>query len=252
MTAVRSVPPAAPSPDGRVPRRVPVPRWLDLRLALGLLHVLGSVLIGARVVSSAHATVPVWAAAGDLAAGTVLTSQDAVAVQVRLDSAAEAYVASTVPLGGRALDRPVRKGELLPRSALQPGSSLVQLALPVQAGYVPPGLARGQLVDVYAMAGSSGSAAASPAAGSVVLVVSAAPVQDLSSRGTGVLSTPTTTVQVVLSVPADRVAQVLGTIGGRPLAVVVHQTVATPATGVPPPAAVSPSSPTVATPSPAG
>jgi hypothetical protein len=247
VTAVRSAPSAArPSsegrvPEGRVPRRVPVPRWLDLRLALGLLLVLGSVLIGARVVSSAHATVPVWAAAGDLAAGTVLTSQDAVAVQVRLDSAAGAYVATGVPLGGRVLDRPVRKGELLPRSALQPSSPLVQLALPVQAGYVPPGLARGQLVDVYAMAGSSGSAAAGPAAGSVALVVSAAPVQDLSSRAAGVLSTPTTTVQVVVSVPADRAAQVLGTIGGRPLAVVVHQSVATPSTAGIPPVTGSPS-----------
>ena len=36
-------------PPGPTPRRVRPPRWLDLRLVLGVLLVLGSVLLGARV-----------------------------------------------------------------------------------------------------------------------------------------------------------------------------------------------------------
>src|SRR5690242_1627018 len=93
VTAVRpqvAVPERADVP-GPVPRRVRPPRWLDLRLVLGVLLVLGSVLVGARVLSSADATVPVWAASGDLAAGTALTADDVVAVDVRLDDAAGAY-----------------------------------------------------------------------------------------------------------------------------------------------------------------
>lgn len=229
MTAVRS-PASAQGParaEGPVPRRVRTPRWLDLRLLLGLLLVLGSVLLGARVLASADATVPVWAAVGDLAAGTVLGSGDLVPVDVRLGEAAGAYLASGVPLEGRVLGRAIRKGELLPRSAMEQAGRFVSLAVPVQAAYVPPSLARGQLVDVYALAPAS-AASTGTERGQVVtvgLVVAGVPVQELSGRAAGVLSAPTTTVQVVVSVPAERAAQVLGAIGGRPLAVVVHPSV---------------------------
>jgi Chaperone for flagella basal body P-ring formation len=232
VSATRTVPtaPGATTPGpaahvpGSAPRRVRPPRWLDLRLVLGVLLVLGSVLLGARVVAAADATVPVWSAAGDLAAGTVLTAGDLVAVDVRLDDVAGAYLATSTQPDGRTLARAVRSGELLPRTALEEPAALVQLALPVQAGYVPPGLDRGQVVDVYAVADP---AAGATGAGdvSVALVVAAAPVQAISGRTEGVLSTATTTVQVVVSVPADQAPAVLGAIGGRPLVVVVHGSV---------------------------
>lgn len=210
-----------PRPAGPRPRRVRPPRWLDLRLVLGVLLVLGSVLLGARVVTAADATVPVWAAAADLAPGTVLTDDDLVAVPVRLDDVARSYLATSTRPGGRVLDRAVRGGELLPRSALEEASGLVQLALPVQAGYVPPSLTRGQLVDVYAVAGPA--AGASPATGGgVARVLAGVPVQAVSGRGNGVLSSATTTVQVVVAVPADDAAGVLGLIGGRSLVVVIR------------------------------
>jgi hypothetical protein len=90
----------------------------------------------------------------------------------------------------------------------------------VQAGFVPPSLTRGQLVDVYAVADPA--TGATKAGGDVDLVVGAAPVQAVSGRGEGVLSTATTTVQVVVSVPARDAAEVLATIGGRGLVVVVR------------------------------
>jgi hypothetical protein len=196
------------------------PRWLDLRLVLGVLLVLGSVLVGARVVTAADATVPVWAATGDLAPGTVLAQDDLVAVSVRLDDVARAYLATSTHPEGRVLARAVRGGELLPRSVLDAPTGLVQLALPVQSGFVPPSLARGQLVDVYAVADPAAGAPA--AGGGVERVVAGAPVQAVSGRGEGVLSTATTTVQVVVSLRADAAAGVLGAIGGRDLVVVVR------------------------------
>jgi hypothetical protein len=202
------------------------PRWLDLRLVLGVLLVLVSVLLGARVVGAADATVPVWAASGDLAAGTVLAAGDLVAVDVRLDDAADRYLATSTRPEGRSLARAVRDGELLPRSVLEGAPELVQLALPVQAGYVPPGLDRGQVVDVYAVAdpavGASGTAD-----GGVALVVGAAPVQAVSGRTDGVLSSAATTVQVVVAVAPDEADDVLTAIGGRPLVVVVRGSVDT-------------------------
>lgn len=234
MTDVRTAPPPpAPAPPapvrmrGPVPRRVRPPRWLDLRLVLGVLLVLVSVLLGARVVGAADTTVPVWAAAGDLAAGTVLSPDDLVAVDVRLDDAADRYLATSTHPEGRALARAVREGELLPRSVLEDVPELDRIALPVQAGYVPPGLARGQVVDVYAVADPAAGAAGS-ADGQVALVVGAAPVQAVSGRADGVLSSAATTVQVVVAVRADDAADVLAAIGGRPLVVVVHGSVDAP------------------------
>ena len=234
VTAVRPLVPAqeVAGAPGPTPRRVRPPRWLDLRLVLGVLLVLASVLLGARVVSAADATVPVWAASGDLAAGTVLTADDLVAADVRLDDAARAYLSTGTRPEGRTLARAVNGGELLPRSALEDPSALVQLALPVQAGYVPPGLERGRLVDVYAIDDAASAAATSPTstrsateAGTgpgVTPVVRNAPVQAVSGRSQGVLSTPTTTVQVVVSVSADRAPAVLGVIGDRRLVVVLR------------------------------
>ncbi|TKJ32092.1 SAF domain-containing protein [Blastococcus sp. CCUG 61487] len=227
MTAVRpAAPPTAPTalPPGPAPRRIRPPRWLDLRLLLGVLLVLGSVLLGARVIGAADATVPVWAAAGDLAAGTELAADDLVAVDVRLDDAADAYLSTGSRPEGRTLARAVRAGELVPGSALEEPAELVQVALPVQAGYVPPGLRRGALVDVYAVADPAVGATA-VTGGGVTLVVERAPVQALSGRAEGVLSTPTSTVQVVVSVAQDEAADVLTAIGGRPLVVVVHTSV---------------------------
>ena len=225
MTAVRPAPPsAAPLPPGPAPRRVRPPRWLDLRLLLGLLLVLGSVLLGARVVGSADATVPVWAAAGDLAAGTELDEDDLVAVEVRLDDAADAYLSTSTRPVGRTLARAVRSGELVPGSVLEEPADLVQLALPVQAGFVPPGLRRGGLVDVYAVADPA-AGATTATGGSVTPVVLRAPVQALSGRTDGVLSTPTTTVQVVVSVAEDEAADGARRDQGPALVVMVRDSV---------------------------
>ncbi len=231
---------------GPTPRRVRPPRWLDLRLVLGVLLVLGSVLLGARVVTAADATVPVWAAAGDLAAGTVLTPDDLDAVSVRLDAAAGAYLSTTTRPAGEVLGRAVRAGELVPRSALDPDADQVQLALPVQAGYVPPSLSRGQLIDVYAV--SDPAAGASQVVGDVSLVVSGAPVQAVSGRGEGVLSTATTTVQVVVAVPTGDVADLLAAIGGRALVVALRDSVEGGQAVVPDGSTVPVPSPTTPTP----
>ena len=59
----------------------------------------------------------------------------------------------------------------------------------------------------------------------VDLALSAAPVQAVSGRGDGVLSTAGSTVQVVVAVPAGDAADVLAAIGGRGLVVVVRSSV---------------------------
>ena len=59
--------------------RLAIPRWGDSRLVLGLLLVMGSVLLGARLLAAADDTVPVWAVTEDLGSGTSLQPDDLVA-----------------------------------------------------------------------------------------------------------------------------------------------------------------------------
>ena len=73
---------AAASPS---PRRVKAPSWLDLRLVLGVLLVLASVLAGAYLIGAAAHTDRVLAVTHDLSAGSVLHPGDVTRVSVRLD-----------------------------------------------------------------------------------------------------------------------------------------------------------------------
>lgn len=194
-TAERPAPPAA--------SRVRGPRWKDPRLVVGILLVLVSVALGARVFTTADRTTAVWAAARDLDAGAVLTPGDVVQKRVRLLDTASRYVAADQSPVGYALTRAVGAGELLPTAAIQaPGKArdhrLVTVA--VDRDRLPPGLGNGARVDVYVTPKNSGGESDSPA----VLVVPAANVATAPQAG-GQLGAASAQVPVVLSVPPDLV-----------------------------------------------
>ncbi len=224
------------------PRRLRAPRWLNFRLIAGVLLVLVSVIIGARVVTAADNSDLVWSAQNDLAAGTVLAEGDLRAVSVRLAATGSAYLLSSADPIGRVLSSPVAAGELLPRSILDETSTLVDIALPIAAAYVPPSLQRGQLVDVYALDAtpSSNRPTASsapdpsappedpPASDVVTLVIRAAVVQLIAGRADGALSVGSSTVQVVISVDADQAAGIFAAIAGRDLALAVRASASRP------------------------
>lgn len=133
--------------------RLASPRWLDGRLVLGVLLVLGSVLVGARVLSSADRSQSMWVTTRDLAPGTVLAEDDLRPAQVRLYAATGRYAAA---LGPKPVGYVVRRGlggaELLPRAALgRPGDDVAfrDVTVPVANGHLPPALGHGDQVDVY-------------------------------------------------------------------------------------------------------
>jgi len=227
------------------PRRLQAPRWLNFRLIAGVLLVLVSVIAGARIVTAADNSDMVWAAETDLAAGTVLADGDLRAVPVNLADAGQAYVLSSADPVGRALASPIGAGELLPLSLLAETSTLVDIALPIAASFVPPSLQRGQLVDVYAIDATPTIAApsvpsppesedqapqspTSPTSGVVTVVIEAAVVQLIAGRSDGALSIGSSTVQVVISVEADRASEVFAAIAGRELALAVRSSTAAP------------------------
>jgi hypothetical protein len=121
----------------------------DLRLALGVALVLASVVLGARLVSAAGARVEVWSLRTAMAAGSTLHDDDLVSTPVGADSLAP-YLLASRDVAGSRLARDVGAGELLPAAALttaSPDRRLVTVA--VDPLHAPPGLARGERVDVY-------------------------------------------------------------------------------------------------------
>ncbi|HEU4491233.1 MAG TPA: hypothetical protein VFR74_10205 [Jiangellales bacterium] len=152
-----------PSPQAT---RVGAARWLDLRLAVGVLLVLGSVAVGARVVAAADDTVPVLVAAQDLTVDRPLTAALVQTRQVLLEDGLARYLSGDVP-EGYVMVRPVEAGELVPRSAVAPAGEVaedlryVTLALP--AAELPAGLRAGRVVDVWvAPDGEAAGAVAEP------------------------------------------------------------------------------------------
>lgn len=141
------------SPASPVARRLAPPRWLDSRLVLGVLLVLLSVLVGARVLAGADRSQLVWATSRALAPGSVLAQGDLIAVRVRLFDSAGLYLDADQPAPvGYVAARALGRGELLPDDALRRPELDVDYRLVtvlVELGHVPPDLVDGQQVDVW-------------------------------------------------------------------------------------------------------
>lgn len=207
MTASRVAPTASDLPPSPPARRSRTPRWLDLRMIIGLLLVAACVVAGARIVSASDETVKVWAVTADLAAGTTLTESDVETVDVRLDEHAAIYLAATSDPVGKTLTRDVGAGDLLPVKAVQGADELVSLALSIPASHVPMTVSRGDRVSLYATAAPPAGAQQEPA--STSLVVESVTVAEVSERSQGALSVGSGELQVVVKVPSCAVGQIL-------------------------------------------
>lgn len=188
--------------------RIATPRWLDLRLLAGVALVLVSVVAGAAVVGSADRSVRVYVARHALAPGQHLQADDVAVGRVRLYGRGGAYVSADGPAPtGYLVVRPVGARELLPVAALVAGPDAAgtrHVAVPVSPGHLPAGIRRGDLVDVYVTAKAAG-------AGPVPepeLVLAAAAV-DAQEGGARTFGASGSTLTVVLSVPEQRVGQVV-------------------------------------------
>jgi hypothetical protein len=137
------------------------PSWRDSRLLIGIFIVLVSVVIGARVVSMAGDTVPVYAVVATFPSGHELTESDVRVVRVHLGSGAAAYLSARRALQpGLVLARPIGAGEILPVSALGRSGEMTRrpVAVPLPAP-VPAGLRPGTPVDLWSSAKESGDGA---------------------------------------------------------------------------------------------
>ena len=183
--------------------RLAAPRWLDARLALGVLLVLVAVVAGARVFAAADDFSRVYVAAHDLAPGERLAPGDLTVGRVRMDGQSSHYVAAgaSMPLG-YVVTRYVGANEFVPFAALSAAGDVAPTRLvtvPVQPGHLPAELARGARVDVYVTPKvGAGSPVPAPR-----LVLAGVPVE--SREGGSRTFGGSSALAVVLAVPVDDV-----------------------------------------------
>lgn len=140
-----------PAPPAARLRR---PSWRDTRLLVGVMLVLASVAVGARVVAAADDTVAVYAAATALPEGSRVEPVSLRVVRVRLTGATAAYLGPAQALPADAvLLRTVGAGELVPAAAVGTAAALTRrpVTIPLDDG-VPAGFVVGGRLDVWVSA----------------------------------------------------------------------------------------------------
>lgn len=185
--------------DVRVPAvRLKAPSWRDGRLLVGILIVLASVVLGARVVAAAGRTVPVFVAVADLPTGHPVSASDVRSVRVHLAPGVAGYLSARggVP-AGTVLVRPVGAGELVPVAAVAGASAVTRrpVAVPVPAP-LPGGLRPGVGVDLWSSAKEVGTGATGYAP--PVRIAQAAEVYAVTAAGSGLGGAAGSSVQVLL------------------------------------------------------
>lgn len=180
-------------------------RWLDPRLLLGIVLVLLSVALGARVVAASDDTIAVWAVTSDLSPGITLAASDVRPVAVQLENAAAYLAAGSAPVGYQVV-RAVGDGELLPKDALADPGTLDLRTVVIEVGRATTdGLARGRIVDVYAVEHPQAAGAVVPSPRLVRSAVTVAKVADAS----GALGSSGSSKAVSLLVDAASVLDIL-------------------------------------------
>jgi hypothetical protein len=186
--------------------RLPRARWLDARLLAGLLLVLVSVVVGAKVLADADERVQVWSVTRDLGADTVLSDDDVRVASVRLDQVAGRYVSAAEELEGLVLTRPVGRGELLPVAAVQRPGGQDQRRVVIEVDRVGvAGLGKGSVVDLYAVR----DAPAGEEPGPPELVLAGVTVAEDVRSGGGAFGAGGSTVGMTLLVDDGEVPRVL-------------------------------------------
>lgn len=146
--------------------------------------MLGSVLVGGKLLSAADETVPVWQVDHDVRAGLPLSNDDLRSTRVHFDTGEviDGYFPADEPLPeDLRATRDLAAGELLARSALTTGQADLppQLPLGVSEAGLPVDLAVGDTVDAWAVPPPDSHR------GEPTKVLTAVSVASLADGGTG-------------------------------------------------------------------
>lgn len=178
--------------------------WRDTRLITGVVLIVISMLVGARLLSGGDDTVPAWQATRDLAAGTVVGPDDVVLVSVPSAIAGAYAGGGAVP--SVPLDRPVRAGEMLPAPVPAEAVDARWVTVPVEPLHAPVDLAPGERVDVWTTDGTDLGAVAAPE-----LALEGVLVSQVQSDGVGLGGEYGVVLQIA---PSDAAALIAAARGG--------------------------------------
>jgi len=124
----------------------------SMRTAAAFLIIVFSVSMGFFLINASDKSVPFWGLTRDLGVGSVIHDGDLVIRQAHLDRAAAIYLSGRYKPIGLYVTRDLQSGELLPASAVAKGAGLPTrrvVTVEVDDHHFPPGIARGDLVDLY-------------------------------------------------------------------------------------------------------
>jgi hypothetical protein len=157
------------------------------RLAMGLALFIVALTAASLISKEANRTVLVWASTGDLAPGQIVMQSDITPVSVLLAQSAKNYLSSSAEIVGTTVLTKISAGDLIPGSAIGASGNFINqrlFPLTVALSDIPISLARGDVIDLYALNASNAKELVAP----VLLGSSISVEQVLERNNSGVVS----------------------------------------------------------------
>jgi len=157
------------------------------RLAMGLALFIVALTAASLISKEANRTVLVWASTGDLAPGQIVMQPDITPVSVLLAQSAKNYLSSSAEIVGTTVLTKISAGDLIPGSAIGASGNFINqrlFPLTVALSDIPISLARGDVIDLYALNASNAKELVAP----VLLGSSISVEQVLERNNSGVVS----------------------------------------------------------------
>lgn len=169
------------------------------------------------IAHEANRTVLLWSTSNELSTGAVVQQSDLKARRALLPENSHLYFSSSADLIGAIVSHHVGAGELIPTSALiEQGSEVDGRYVPLEVAIhdLPTNVARGSIVDIYAIAKNSSGSASSE---STALVAVATTVIAVDRKGD--LSG---SVGVVVNLRAQNVSSLISQLSAHRILLVSH------------------------------
>jgi hypothetical protein len=157
------------------------------RLAMGLALFIVALTAASLISKEVNRTVLVWASTGDLAPGQIVMQSDITPVSVLLAQSAKNYLSSSAEIVGTTVLTKISMGDLIPGSAIGASGNFINqrlFPLTVALSDIPISLARGDVIDLYALNASNAKELVAP----VLLGSSISVEQVLERNNSGVVS----------------------------------------------------------------
>jgi len=155
-------------------------QFRNSRLAVGFALFIIALTAASLISKEANRTVLVWATTGELSPGQIIEKTDITPASVLLGQSAKNYLSTSAQIVGTTVLRQISAGDLIPVASLGAGEDPINqrlVPLTIEISDLPIALARGDLIDLYAISKSNAKEVIAPA-----LLASAITVEQVLER----------------------------------------------------------------------